>query len=122
MRLRLLQLTPPLEPKGGNVTKVDEAVEVPQGWVLLETVSVTSNHGWIVYGVLTEAEVPPTVGELIEAAIAAGENAVGIPGAVLRQALRELGYDVPEPSPIQVPDNSTVSRITDRRGPDGTEP
>lgn len=124
MKLRLMEIPGPrLKAVDGELPPGE--VEVPAGWTILETVSVTSSAGWQVYAVLTELELPPTVAELLEAAIAAGpDNAVGIPGVVLRQALREMGYDVPEPSPIQVPDDSTVRKIsdraiTDRPGPGG---
>ena len=89
-----------------------EQVEVPLGWTVLEVVPVTSHAGWQVYAVLQELEPAPNLAQLIQAATEApAGTAIGVPADMLREAIREIGYDVPEPSPLQPATMAEVSQL-----------
>lgn len=73
--------------------------ELEAGYDLLQ---VLHQDGF--YRAVLQKVVPtPALAELVEAAASCPSGqAVGMPGELLRQALGELGYAVPEPSPIQL--------------------
>ena len=109
-----MKLCTMLLPTGG-AEDVSEAVEVPAGW---ELISVTGSISNGMVAVLQEMEPTPNMAQLLDAAMQAPPGmAVGIPSELLREALRELGFDVPEPGPIQPADLADVAKLEQRKRP-----